>query len=75
MLNCWSSHIFETEASTALAKLCNLGVSRFHIIFAIEPALTAKQERHNGNELALFALNKKWTGNAFFKTFLVSDFQ
>ena len=32
----------KSEASTALAKLRNAGVSQFHIIFAVEPALTAK---------------------------------
>ena len=53
----------KSEASTALAKLRNAGVSQFHITFAVEPALTAKQKRHNANELALFGPNTKWSGN------------
>ena len=57
-------HVFsKSEASTALSKLNNAGVSQFHITFAVEPALTAKQKRHNTNELALFAPNTKWSGN------------
>ena len=36
---------------------------QFHITFAIEPALNARQRRHNANELALFDPRTKWTGN------------
>ena len=38
-------------------------MSEFHITFAIEPALTKKQQRHNANELTLFDPRTKWTGN------------
>ena len=38
-------------------------MSEFHITFAIEPALTKKQQRHIANELALFGLDTKWIGN------------
>jgi len=38
-------------------------VCEFHIMFAIEPTLTANQRRHNANELALFDLQTKWKGN------------
>ena len=31
--------------------------------FVVEPALTAKQKKHNANELALFEPNTKWSGN------------
>ena len=34
--------ISKSEASTALTKLFNTGVSQFHITFAVEPALTTK---------------------------------
>ena len=53
----------KSEASTALSKLRDEGVSQFHITFAIEPALNARQRRHNVNELALFDPRTKWTGN------------
>ena len=53
----------KSEASTTLAKLRNAGVSQFHIIFAVEPTLTATQKRHNANEFALFVPNTKWSGN------------
>ena len=53
----------KSEASTTLAKLRNAGMSQFHVTFAIEPALTTKQKRHNANELAWFAPNTKWSGN------------
>ena len=36
---------------------------QFHITFAVEPPLSAKQKRHNANELALFDLRTKWIGN------------
>ena len=55
----------KSEATTALSKLRNEGVSQFHITFAIEPALNARQRRHNANELALFDLRKKWRGYEF----------
>ena len=38
-------------------------MSQFYITFAVEPDVTAKQKRHNANELALFAPNTKWSGN------------
>ena len=44
----------KSEATTALSKLRDEGVSQFHIMFAIEPALNARQRRHNTNEPALF---------------------
>ena len=53
----------KSEATTALAKIRNEGVDEFHIIFAIKPTRTAKQQRHNSNELALFNHRTKWTGN------------
>ena len=50
-----SHHIYtKSEATTALSKLRNAGVSQFHITFAIEPNLNARQRCHNANELALF---------------------
>ena len=55
----------KSEATTALSKLRNEGVSQFHITFAVEPALNARQRRHNANELALFDPWTKWTGNVF----------
>ena len=36
---------------------------QFHITFAVEPPLSARQKRHNANELALFDPQKKWKGN------------
>ena len=53
----------KSEATTALSKLRNEGVCEFHITFAIEPTLNARQRRHNTNELALFDPRTKWTGN------------
>ena len=53
----------KSEATTALAKLRDEGVSQFHITFAVEPTLTARQRRHNTNELALFDPRTKWSGN------------
>ena len=53
----------KSEATTALAKLHNEGVLKFHITFAVEPALNARQQGHNANELALFDPWTKWTGN------------
>jgi len=38
-------------------------VSEFYVTFAIESALTKKQQRHNANELALFDPYTKRTGN------------
>ena len=35
----------------------------FHITFAVEPPLSARQKRHNANELAMFDPRTKWTGN------------
>ena len=40
----------KSEATTALARIRDEGLSEFHITFAIEPALTAKQRRRNTNE-------------------------
>ena len=34
-----------------------------HITFAVEPPLSAKQQGHNANELALFDPRTKWSGN------------
>ena len=34
-----------------------------YITLAVEPTLTKKQQCHNTNELALFDLRTKWTGN------------
>ena len=45
---------FKSEATTSLAKIRDEGVDKLHTTFAIESALTAKQQRHNANELALF---------------------
>ena len=53
----------KSEATNALSKLRNEGVSQFHIMFTIEPALNARQRRHNANELALFDSRTKLTGN------------
>ena len=44
----------KSEATTALLKLRDKGVSQFHIMFAIEPSLKARKRRHNANKLALF---------------------
>ena len=44
----------KSEATTALSRIHDEGVCEFHIIFAIEPPLSARQRRHNANELALF---------------------
>ena len=44
----------KSEATTALSKLRDEGVSQFNITFALEPTLTAQQRRHNANKLALF---------------------
>ena len=38
-------------------------MTQFHITFAIEPGLNAKQRRHNANELALFDPRTKCKGN------------
>ena len=38
-------------------------MSQFHITFAVEPPLSARQRQHNANELALFDPRTKWTGN------------
>ena len=51
------------KATIALSKLCNEGVCQLHITFAIEPALNARQRRHNANELDPFDPQTKWTGN------------
>ena len=57
-------HIFtKSEAVAALARIRNVGVLQFHITFAVEPPLSARQKRHNTNELALFDPQTKWTGN------------
>ena len=57
-------HIFtKSEATTALLKLRDEGVSQLHITIAIEPAFNARQRRHNADELALFDPRTKWTGN------------
>ena len=53
----------KSEAVAALAKLRDAGVLQFHITFAIEPPLSARQKRHNANELALFDPQTKWSGN------------
>ena len=53
----------KSEATTALSKLRDEGVLQFHITFALEPSLTARQQRHNANELALFDPQTKWSGN------------
>ena len=53
----------KSEATTALSKLRDEGVSQFHITFALEPTLTVRQRRHNANELALFDPRTKWSGN------------
>ena len=37
----------KSEATTALAKIRDEGMSEFHTRFAIEPALTKKQQHHN----------------------------
>ena len=64
----WLSYIVEitghcifskSEDTTALAKIRDEGVTEFHIAFIIEPGLTAKQQQHNINELALFDLCTK----------------
>ena len=57
------SFIWNSPATTALAKILDEGVNKFHITFAVEPILTKKQQRHNANELALFDPRTKWTGN------------
>ena len=44
----------KSEAVAALAWLRDAGVLQFHITFAVEPPLSARQKRHNANELALF---------------------
>ena len=54
----------KSEATTTLSKLRNEGVSQFHIMFAVKPALNARQRRHNANEFPLFDHWMKWTGNA-----------
>ena len=53
----------KSEATTALSQTLDEGVCEFHITFTIEPTLTAKQRRHNANELALFDLQIKLEGN------------
>ena len=53
----------KSEATTALSRKRDEGVCEFHITFAIEPTLTAKQRCHNTNELALFGSRTKWNGN------------
>ena len=40
-----------------------MGVLQFHITFAVEPPLSARQRQHNANELALFDLQTKWSAN------------
>ena len=40
-----------------------MGVLQYHITFAVEPPLSARQKRHNANELALFDPQTKWSGN------------
>ena len=52
-----------SEATAALSQIRNEGVSESHITFAVEPALTAKQQRYNVNELALFDPQRKWKGS------------
>ena len=42
------------KGRTALSKLRDEGVYQFHITLVIEPALNARQRRHNTNEPALF---------------------
>ena len=44
----------KSEATTTLSRIRDEGVCEFHITFAIEPALKARQRRHNANEFALF---------------------
>ena len=56
----WGS---KSEATTAVLNLRDEGVCQFHIAFAIEPGLNARQRLHNANELALFDPRTKWTGN------------
>ena len=53
----------KSEATTALSQIRDEGVCEFHITFAIEPTLTAKQQHHDENELALFDPQTKWKGN------------
>ena len=53
----------KSEATTTLSQIRDEGVLEFHITFAVEPILTAKQRRHNANELALFDLQTTWKGN------------
>ena len=53
----------KSEATTALGQIRDEGVSELHITFAIESALTKKQQRHNANELTLFDPRIKWKGN------------
>ena len=53
----------KSEDTTALSRIRDEGVCEFHITFAIEPTLTAKQRCHNANELALFDPQTKWKGN------------
>ena len=53
----------KSEATTILAKIHDEGVTEFYVIFAIEPSLIPKQQRHNANELVHFDLCTKWKGN------------
>ena len=53
----------KSKATTALSQIRDKGVCEFHITFAIEPPLNAKQRYHNANELALFDPQIKWKGN------------
>ena len=53
----------KSEAVAALAQIRDAGVLEFHIAFAVEPPLSARQKRHNANELTLFDPRTKWTGN------------
>ena len=53
----------KSEATTTLSQTRDEGVCEFHIIFATEPPLNAKQRRHNANELVLFDHRTKWKGN------------
>ena len=53
----------KSEATTALGQIRDEGVNELHITFAIEPALTKKQQRHNADELVLVDLCTKWKGN------------
>ena len=53
----------KSKVTTALSKLRNERVCQFHITFAIELGLNARQRRHNANELSLFDLQTKWTRN------------